>query len=311
MAEIFIKNNNGEMKKVGDADDNQFSRIQNDTNIGDIKKELDAYWTDEKLGKHMDLKAKHGTILLKNLKVPASDFFEQIKKNHFTFQNFGPISLNTFLKKAKIDLYVQPSYIDDCLAVTTPRPAIGRGEFLFVSTFNNIRFAGGKGDLIDANDDRIEVKGKHANFGSDGPYKQMNQSLLYSIYSLFGTNTSEKNLTLDAMNELQTLMIKNPQKQAKVLTLLQNLKQPSTGLTNQMVELFNNTHDLPLTIAATHFLTYMKVQKANYLLALNDKVFWCFKSPTDLSQAATIMKNFNINGWISGNKGISFTVKNG
>lgn len=311
MAEIFIKNDDGEMKKVGNASADQFSRIQNDTNIGDIKKELDDYWTEEKLGKHTDLKAKHGTILMKDLKVPASDFFEQVKQNHFKFQNFGPISLGSFLKKAKIDLYVQPSYVEDCLKVTTPRPAVGRGEFLLVANFNNIRFNAGKGDLVDSDGNRIEVKGKHANFGSEGPYKQMNQSLMYGIYSQFGTNTEAKDLTLETMEELQNLLLKNPQKVAKVMALLQNLKNPSASLTNQMVELFNNTHDLKLVIAATHFLTYMKVQKANFLLAINDKVFWGFKAPAGLSQAAEIMKNFNINGWMTGNKGISFTVKNG
>ena len=311
MAEIFTKDNNGEMQKVGNVSADQFSRIQNDANIGDIKKELDDYWTEEKCGKHSDLKAKHGTILLKNLKVPASDFFEQVKDNYFKFQNFGPISMSAFLKKAKLDLYVQPSYVEDCLKVTTPRPAIGRGGFLFVANFNDINFSKERGDLIDTDGNRIEVKGKHANFGSDGPYKQMNQSLMYGIYSLFGTNTESKDLTLETMEDLERLMLKNPQKQSKVLALLQNLKNPSASLTNQMVELFNSTHDLKLVIAATHFLTYMKVQKANYILVLNDNVFWGFKTPSNLEQAAEIMKNFNINGWMTGNKGISFTVKNG
>ena len=54
MAEIFIKNDDGEMKKVGNANADQFSRIQNDTNIGDIKKELDDYWTEEKLGTYIN-----------------------------------------------------------------------------------------------------------------------------------------------------------------------------------------------------------------------------------------------------------------
>ena len=62
MAEIFTKDNNGEMQKVGNVSADQFSRIQNDANIGDIKKELDDYWTEEKCGKHSDLKAKHGTM---------------------------------------------------------------------------------------------------------------------------------------------------------------------------------------------------------------------------------------------------------
>lgn len=311
MAEIFTKNDDGKMTKVGDANANQISRIKNNAHIDDIKAELNAYWTAEKLGKHNDLKAKHGSILMKDLKVPAKDFFEQIKENHFKFQPFGPIAMSAFLKKAKIDLYVQPQYLDDCLKVTTPRPAIGRGEFLFVATFDNINFSNGKGDLVDSDGNRIEVKGKHANFGSDGPYKQMSQALMYSIYSVFNTNSSEKGLTLETIDELGKLLLNNPSRQGKVLTLLQNLKNHSAGLTNQMAELFNRTHDLRLVIAAAHFYAYMKVQKANYLLALNDNVFWGFKAPNSIDEAAETMKHFNINGWMTGNRGISFTVKNG
>lgn len=311
MAEIFAKNDDGKITKVGDVNADQFSRIKNSAGIDSIKNELDKFWTNEKLGKHNDLKAKHGAILMKDLKVPAEDFFEQVKENNFKFQTFGPIAMSSFLKRAKIDKYVQPQYLDDCLKVTTPRPAIGRGEFLFVASFNNIMFSKGKGDLVDTDGNRIEVKGKHANFGSDGPYKQMSQSLMYSIYSVFNTNTSENGLTLETMAELEKLLLNNPSRRNKVFSLLQNIKSPSASLTSQMAELFDSIRKLPPVIAAAHFYAYMKIQKANYLLALNDNVFWGFKAPNTLAQAAETMQHFNINGWMTGNKGISFTVKNG
>lgn len=310
MSEVYVKKD-GEFKSLGDVNDSQLARISNNANLERIQKYLDSFWTKEKLGKHEDLKAKHGTILLKDLKADPKDFFEQLNENTFIFQEFGPIALKSFLKKAKISEFVNDSYIDDCMKVVTPQPAIGRGEFLFAATFKNINFADGQGDLIDTSGNRIEVKGKHANFGGSKELKQMNQSLMYSVFSLFETNTESKDMTLDTIDEIQNLLLKNKQKAKNVFSLLQNLENPSGNLTNQMFSFFNESGDLRLTIAAAHFLTYMKIRKADFLLALNDNVFWGFKSPNNLQEAAQTMKNFNINGWMTGNKGISFTVKNG
>lgn len=311
MAELFTKTNDGELRKIGDVDSGQISRIKNDANIDDIKAELDSFWTPEKLGKHKQLKEKHGTILLKDLLVSAKVFFEQVKSNKFKFQNFGPFSFGSFLKKAHLDKYVKMEYVDDCLKVTTPRPAIGKGEFLLASCFSNINFRDDSGDLIDSDGNRIEVKGKHATLAGEGPYKQMNKGVLFALYRLFETNTDAKDLNLDVIEDLENKLIDNKQLLPKAMDILQNLETPSRSLTNSMCELFNSKQDLKLVIAATHLYTYLKIQKANYLFALNDNVFWGFAAPKNLEEAYEIISHFNVTGWVAGNKGISITVKNG
>lgn len=276
-----------------------------------LKEEVKAYWTPIKTGKHKDLASKHEAILAKDLKVPAADFFEQVKKNYFKFMNFGPLPLEDFLVKARLDKYVTAEYLADCLKVTTPRPAVGRGEFLLAANFGNINFSSESGDLVDSKGHRIEVKGKHANLGGEGPFRQMNRSLLFAMYNLFDTSTQEKDLNLDVIEDLQKKVLANKQKMPRLMLLLQNLKNPSQSLAREMCELFNSSQDLKLVIASAHFLAYMKLQKANYLFALNDNVFFGFEAPKNLEQAYQVMKHFNINAWVTGNKGISLTVKNG
>ena len=113
------------------------------------------------------------------------------------------------------------------------------------------------------------------------------------------------------IEDLQKKVLANKQKMPRLMLLLQNLKNPSQSLAREMCELFNSSQDLKLVIASAHFLAYMKLQKANYLFALNDNVFFGFEAPKNLEQAYQVMKHFNINAWVTGNKGISLTVKNG
>lgn len=276
----------------------------------ELKTAVEQYWTDTKSGKHPELASAHESILAKDLKVTPTDFFEQVSKNQFIFQNFGPYSLDDFLKKAGLDKYVVPEYLSDCLKVTSPRPAIGKGEFLLAANFSNINFAQNSGDLVDSNGNRIEVKGKHSNLGGEGPYKQMNQSLLFSIFNIFKTKPDSKDLSIESIEKLQKLLKDNPQRTKQVMLLLQNVENQSQSLANQMVELFNSKDDLKTIIAAAHLLAYMKFQKANFLFAINDNTFSGFAAPKNLAEAYEIMTHFNINAWMIGNRGISITVKN-
>lgn len=326
MAEIFTKNSSGEVQKLGDVSNDQLARIKNDANISDIKGYLSEFWTDKKKGKLSDMDERHGAILVKDLKADPADFFNQLKKNTFTFQDFGPYSWKAFLKHAKIDQMVSDKYLDDALAIRSgKRPEIGKGEFLFVASFSNINFASESGDLIDNDGNRIEVKGTHANLGGDGSqYEQFSSKIMTSIYSAFGTNgpartedemdgnkKRSQDLTLAVIDDLQDKIVKNPQKAKHVMKMLQNRSNHSEGLANKMVELFNSKHNLKLVIAASHLLTYCQFQKANYILALNDNVYWGFAAPKNLEDAYEIMTHFNINAWVTGNRGISITVNNG
>ena len=46
-------------------------------------------------------------------------------------------------------------------------------------------------------------------------------------------------------------------------------------------------------------------------LLLNDNVFAGFEAPKNLQQAYEIMLHFNVNAWLTGNRGISISMKNG
>lgn len=306
MAEIYTKDNNGNLKSLGNAD---IEQIKSTVNGAELTKCLKDFWTEKKCGKHPELMAKHKAILMQDCLVKPSDLFEQINQNEFTFQNFGPLNLNTFLKKAKLDSYLKPEYLQHALSVTTHQPAIGKGEFLFVSCFKNINFAFESGDLIDDDGNRIEVKGQHAPIGGVTGFKQMNKSIMFSIYRLFGRNPDYKDFTMDCALELEKLLKDNPNAAKKVMLLLQNNEKESQSLASTMVELFNETGHLLETIAATHLWVYLKLQKANFLLALNDKVFAGFAAPQTLKQSYEIIKHFKINGWTTGNRGITFTLK--
>lgn len=306
MAEIYTKDNNGNFTSLGNADLNQVRTV---VNGGELSKYLKEFWTEKKCGKHPELMDKHKAILLNDLVVSPKDLFEQLNKNIFTFQNFGPIKLSEFLTKAKLDSYLKPEYLQHALTVTTHQPAIGKGEFLLVSCFKNINFSFESGDLTDDNGNRIEVKGNHSSIAGVNGFKQMNKSIMFSIYRLFNTNPDYEDLTMKCAENLEDLLSKNPEQIKKTMLLLQNNVKESYELANNMTELYNETPHLLDIVAAAHLFVYLKVQNANYLMALNDKAFAGFEAPKTLRQSYEIIKHFNVNGWTTGNKGITFTLK--
>ena len=306
MPEIYTKDNNGNFKSLGNVEANKL------VNTSVLDKYIKDFWSDEKSGKHPQLAKKHKEILEKDLIAKPEDLFEQLKQNKFVFQNFGPLKIVNFLKNAKLDSYLKPEYVEHCLEVTTPQPAIGKGEFLLVSCFSNINFSSKSGDLVDDDGNKIEVKGSHAAIGGPKYFKQMNKSIMFSIYNLFGTNPDFPDLTMECAEDLQTKLIDNPDNIKKAMLLLQNNSQESNSLAEAMKTLFNDTHDLLNVVAAAHLYAYLKLQKANFLFAINDKYFAGFATPKDLKQSYEIIKNnFKVNGWTTGNEGITFTLRAG
>ena len=306
MAEIYTKDNNGNLKSLGDAD---ISKVKTIVNGAELSKFIKDFWTDKKSGKHPELMNKHKAILEADLLVSPKDLFEQLNSNKFIFQNFGPVNIADFLRKAKLDSYLKPEFVNHALNVTTHQPAIGKGEFLLVSCFKNINFAFESGDLIDDDGNRIEVKGNHAPIGGPKGFKQMNKSLMFSIYRLFNTNPDSNDLTMDCAKDLEKKLIDNPSLVRQTMLFLQNNIKESGVLANQMTELFNEKHNLLNIIAAAHLFAYLRLQKANFLLAINDKAFAGFKAPDNLKQSYDIIQHFNVNGWFTGNRGITFTLK--
>ncbi len=273
-----------------------------------LENDLNNFWTDEKLGEYKGLKNTHYMILLKNLKIDSTTFFNQVSKNRFTCEPFSPIPLSKFLSLSKISSYVGESYLSDCLEVTSPRPAIGRGEFLLASTFGNVKFSKKRGDLI-IDGKRVEVKGKNANLGGDGKFKQMNKSVVFSIYRLLKEIPETSEMSLETIKDIETKIKKSKDNAVEVMGFLQNIPEPSLKLAKDMVSIFNKSGDLLKTIASSHLLYYMKYQKGEFLITFNDNVFCGFDAPKNLEESYKIVEKFNISGWRRGNSGITFTVK--
>lgn len=311
MPEVYTKDKNGNFKKLGNVDTSNLLSTVNE-------KELDSYlkefWNETKCGKHPELAKKHKDILKITMIAHPKDLFEQLNSNRFNFSNFGPLNLHNFLKDSKLDSYLKPEYIGKCLDVHTSQPDIGKGEFLLVSCFKNINFNLESGDLIDDEGRRIEVKGVHSSLGGNSDkFKMMNSSLMFSLYRIFNTNGDSKSLTMENISNLEQILKENKEKQKPVMLLLQNRKQEDNNLANAMVELFNEKGNLLKVIAASHLYNYLKVQNANFLFAINtDKmIFSGFSTPKDLNHAYSLLDNFTINGWATGNTGISISLKKG
>lgn len=292
---------------------NTDQRIKNYLAISDIKKYLDVYWTDKKLGKHKTMKEKHGELILKNMKVTPDELFKSLKNNKFKLGNFGPSKIDGILKNSKLHDDLDETYIKDSLAVTTTRPSIGKGEFLFASLFGNIGFSTESGDLIDLKtDEKIECKGKRATLGNGQgeKFKSFTKSLMFSILKYLKINDiSPEDLKTDYVQILKKRIGNNEKALTKVFIALQNLNDEYEPLGAQCLELYKEKKQFLRVIAACHLYTYMSVEKADYLLALNDKKFMMFIKPTNIQEAYSIIENFDIHGWSIGDFGVKVTLK--
>lgn len=271
---------------------------------------LPKFWTAEKCGKHEGLADQHGMLLMKNLLVKPEDLFEQLAKNTFTFQNFSKISWVDFLRRANLAEYLKPEYINDALNVTTARPAIGKGEFLFASCFANIGFSSGKGDLVDMrNNTLIEFKGIRSTLSGDGKeYKQMNRSLMYSVFSQFNTSTQFDHFNRDCGKDLDELLKHSPDKIETVLKILQNLSNENTKIANMFGKLYRLKGNIFNTVGAMQLYTYMNLQKSSYLLMTNDQGFCCFQKPEQPIDAYNIVTNVKLSSWETGNRGMTIGI---
>lgn len=275
-----------------------------------LNKCLNDYWTDKKSGKHNELAKQHGMLLLKNLKAEPEDLFEQVNENIFKFQTFSLIPWNDFLIRANLAEYLKPEYIKDALEITSLRPAIGKGEFLFVSCFSNLGFSSGKGDIIDLNTGKIcEFKGIRSTLSGDNKiYKQMNKSLIYSIFSLFETSAEYDHFNRDCAAKLDDLLKDRPNLLVKVLERLQNVSAPNTKISHAFVDLYNIKHDLFNVVGAMQLFIYMLVQRASYILLTNNDGFCCYERPQTPMEAFKIIKELKLSSWQTGDYGMTIGI---
>ena len=294
------------------VDDQTAQRIRNLVKKPDLSSLLDEYWTAEKLGKHKDLKKDHGDILLKTLIVAPEEFKRDLFNNHLKLGNFTS-TIDSILTGTKLNGDLRKEYLEMCLGVTTERPAIGKGEFLFAASFRNIGFASDSGDLIDLESkSKIEVKGISAVLGNgqNRTYKQMSEHLMRTI---------AKQLQIDGMHRWQldeenAMKIKekialNRNLAVQTLTILQNVYNENEALARQAADVYFREGQLIRTVAAMHLLMYMKREKSDYLVIVNDERFAMVKCPNDMSEAYDIIQKLTIKPWREGDYGIKVTLR--
>lgn len=271
---------------------------------------LPKFWTSKKCGKHEGLAVQHGMLLLKNLMVSPELLFEQLEKNTFTFKNFGKIQWSEFLEKANLSDFLKTNYVKDALNVTTARPAIGKGEFLFASCFANLGFTDGKGDIVDMrNNARVEFKGIRSTLSGDGrEYKQMNKSLMYSVFSLFNTSTQYDHFNRDCGKDLDDLLAQNPEKTVGVLKLLQNINNTNDGIARNFAKLYALKPNIFDVVGAMQLYIYMTMQKASFLLMTNDQYFCCFEYPKTPMDAYNVISTIKLSSWDAGNRAMTVGI---
>ena len=281
-----------------------------------LNKLLNEFWTPQKCGKHKDIANQHGMLLLKYLKTSPEAFFEFLNKNTFKFQNISGISWSDFLTRSGLNGYLNEGYIEDALKVTTSRPAIGKGEFLFVSSFKNVCFSGREGDLIDSSQGaRIEVKGVRAEICGDGiKYKQMNNDILSAAFGVYNTGTNYRYFNRDCARELEELIRHTNNDQSKLSQLLcrlQNISSESLAIAQRFAKLYKYTlsDDTLFNIVGAMQL-YIYLKNVKYLLMVNNTGFKCFEND---GKPETLLKFFTdekikLSSWETGAKGMEIGI---
>ena len=274
---------------------------------------LSKFWTPKKCGKSgdpADFIDQHDMILNETLLVSPEDLLEQLNENEFTFQKFDLIPWTDFLKRADLAEYLKPDYIKYALDVTTSRPAIGKGEFLFVSCFSNLGFASGKGDIIDLRNNQIcEFKGIRSTLSSDGKiYKQMDKSVIYSIFALFEMGTQHDHFNRKCASDIDQMLEDRPELLEKVLELLQNVQEPLMDFVRVFADLYRVKKDIFNVVGAMQLSIYMKNQKASYILFTNEDGFCCFDAPKSAEEAFNIVKGLKLSSWQTGDYGMTIGI---
>lgn len=277
---------------------------------------LKNFWTPQKCGKHQDLANQHGMLLLKHLKTSPEALFEQLNSNSFKFQNISGISWSDFLTRSGLSGYLDDGYIDDALRITTSRPAIGKGEFLFVSSFKNVCFTEKEGDLIDINQGaRIEVKGVRAEISGDGKqYKEMNNGVLSAAFGVYDTGTNWRYFNRDCARELEEHIRHtncDKSKLSQLLCRLQNISNESMAIAQKFADLYKYTlskDNLFNIVGAMQLHIYLRGVK--YLLMVNDQGFKCFEND---DKPGTLLKYFadekiKLSTWETGAKGMEIGI---
>lgn len=300
--------------KTVNVDQNTAQSIKNLSEKPDLRELLDKFWTKEKAGRHPDLKKDHEDILLKTLRVDPEYLNNDLLNNKLKLRNLtAPVE--SILRNSKLSGDLSSNYIQLCMNVTSERPAIGKGEFLFVASFSNIGFSPDHGDLIDLdNKARIEVKGVSAVLGNsqNQRYKPMSEPLMRAVFRILEIEDVAKQdhyLNPDVAKKIKEKIGLDRNKAKQIFTFLQNLRNENEALAASAVEVYFREKQLIRTVAAMHLYAYMKLEKNSFFLILNDKKFSIFESPKTLSDAYAIIDELSLKSWHQGEYGIKVTLR--
>lgn len=300
--------------KTVNVDQNTAQSIKNLSEKPDLRELLDKFWTKEKAGRHPDIKKDHEDILLKTLRVDPEYLNNDLLNNKLKLRNLtAPVE--SILRNSKLSGDLSSNYIPLCMNVTSERPAIGKGEFLFVASFSNIGFSPDHGDLIDLdNKARIEVKGVSAVLGNsqNQRYKPMSEPLMRAVFRLLEIDDVAKQdhyLNPEVAKKIKEKIGLDRNKAKQIFTFLQNLRNENEALAASAVEVYFREKQLIRTVAAMHLYAYMKLEKNSFFLILNDKKFSIFESPKSLSDAYEIIDELSLKSWHQGEYGIKVTLR--
>lgn len=273
---------------------------------------MNEFWTSKKLGKHPNL-AKQAELLYEHYAMcSAEKLLARLLQSTFEFGNYGPIAWANILEEANLDDCLKQEYVEEALKVTTARPAIGKGEFLFVSIFKNVGFAKEKGDLIDINtNERIEVKGDYSviSNGNSKNFFTLDQRRLNALCNLLHISPIHT-INASTCQSIKQVIGIDFKLATQVLTMLRNTVYEYKEVIDEAVNFYKNSKRLLLTIAAMHLYSYMYLEKSNYLLAVNNDKFMCFDKPKSFVETAEILKHFELHEWKIGESGIKVSLKN-
>lgn len=297
-------------------------------NENDLKNLLRQYWIEGKRqGKHETMPVEHFKLLNSTLKAKPEDLFNQIYENRFNPDEIkSNRSWEDFLNKAKLSEYLSPDYVKYGLEITSSRPAIGMGEFLFVSCYCNLSFAPGHGDLVMLDTHkRIEMKGKRSSLSGDKKgYKEMGDRVMTSVYSPFKQNAESAkhdHFSRSEARNLEEIIKKTNATDEQVTQMfmhLQNWNIEDRKLAEIATSYFRKTNDLFRITGAEHICIYMREEQADYLMLTNNSGYCCFGNPLanrskgiseqDFERALFIADHITLSSWNAQSKGISINI---
>lgn len=268
---------------------------------------MNEFWTKEKLGKHSTVASIASRLYSTYAMCSPEKLLARLKESTYTFGDTKPVEFKNILMFANLDDCLKPEFVTEALKVTTPRPSIGRGEFLLAALFDNIGFAKHKGDLVDLRTKKMaELKGVSAMIGGE---RQLSDEFLRSVFSHFKMSPPAQ-IDKRACDALQRFCA-DERSLDYILEAFRNSAQIKVSTIQSAKTNYINRKDknLYMTIVGMHLYEYLKNEQASYLFALNDKEFRCFNAPINVYDAVETLKYFSIEPWAVGQTDFKITLK--